>query len=871
MKDWYFDYKYHFQVSACILNKKIQHSQCICLKLTLTLLVLVLTHIVLTHQSFAAQSSSSYPDKLHYDKGKVSHELSSFMEEKGRDQRIRVLVKFQPSLLEEQANTHSIDQRPAKKRSRDRAARYQREALSNLSHLHSLLGNRQKAEKNNRYDEKAFWLTNSIAVSLTPEEIADLSNDPSIEKIVKKRPITLAIPEINNTSGENLLSGGLWNFIAIGMQDILSQGLDGNGIRIGHLDTGVSLSAPDVAAKVLDWAEFNNAGERIDSTPHETNASAHGTYTASILVGDTTGIAPGAQLLSALVLPGGRGTEEQVLAGLEWVIDPNGDGNLDDGAQIINMSFGMLDFSEILAEAVERIVSLGILPVCATGNQGILTVYFPASMPEAIGVGATDQFDAVIPQSSGATLQYGEATIIKPDITAPGLLVIGMDQNGGYQTLSGTSVATPHVAGAAALLLQQMPELGLDDLKKFLLYSSRKVGKEEKNARYGMGILNVSAASQFLDRYVPRRNTADLILKDTSMPRAFGTWLSTYYSNGSNQFIEDERFDSFPFYGFSAIESQPLDMADVDGDGLADFIVRQKTMINADTSMISYLVYPMTIDSGFTMIGQSWYSSIQPNGTEPEYLGMADVNGDGRGDLLISERREGRINYQVIIYALLSNGLNRFEEKGPPWTELSVSVSDNLKLDFGDVNGDGKADMVYWKERIGFSSFFPTYYFPCLSDGARFLSPVSMLCIYYYNNIKSEHLALKDVNGDGSADLIMSEFSQYGSEDKLYIHVYLANLAGKFQSKQIWGIFDWDENATIAGIADVNGDNAADLIIRRFDQVSANWVFSAAKSNGQRNFNEDMEPWLVLLGNPEDKPPVVVGVREVGLGDWVLH
>ncbi|TFG91092.1 MAG: hypothetical protein E4H16_00465 [Candidatus Atribacteria bacterium] len=553
MKEWYSDYKCHLQVTACILNKKIQHSQHICQKLIPALLVLALIHIVLPHQSLAAHTSSSYPEKLHYDKEKVSHELSSFMEEKDRGQRIRVLVKFQPSLLEEQANTHSIKKRSAKKRSRDRAVHYRRVALSNLNHLHSLLGNRQKAEKNNRYDEKAFWLTNSIAVSLTPEEIAVLSNDSSIDKIVKKRPVTLAIPEINNTSGENLLSGGLWNFNVIGMQDILSRGLDGSGIRIGHLDTGVSISASDIAAKVLDWAEFNNAGERIESAPHETNASAHGTYPASILVGDTTGLAPGAQLLSALVLPGGSGTEEQVLAGLEWVIDPNGDGNLDDGAQIINMSFGMLDFSEILAVAVERIVSLGILPVCATGNAGFLTVYFPANMPEAIGVGATDQFDAVIPQSSGATLQYGEATIIKPDITAPGYLVIGMDQNGGYQTLSGTSVATPHVAGAAALLLQQMPELGLDDLKKFLLYSSRKAGSQEKDMRYGMGILNVSAASQFLDRYASRRNTADLILKDTSLPRAFGSRLSTYYSNGSDQFLEEERLDSYPFNGFRAI------------------------------------------------------------------------------------------------------------------------------------------------------------------------------------------------------------------------------------------------------------------------------------------------------------------------------
>ncbi|TFG91091.1 MAG: VCBS repeat-containing protein [Candidatus Atribacteria bacterium] len=312
-------------------------------------------------------------------------------------------------------------------------------------------------------------------------------------------------------------------------------------------------------------------------------------------------------------------------------------------------------------------------------------------------------------------------------------------------------------------------------------------------------------------------------------------------------------------------------MADVDCDGRADFIVRQKTMINTDTTMISYRVHLMTIDSGFSMIGQTWYSSIQPNGTEPEYRGMADVNGDGRGDLLISERRDGRSNYQVLVHALLSNGLNRFDEQESPWAEFSVSVYDDINIDFGDVNGDGKADLVYWQTRAGFYIFYPTYYFTCLSDGTRFLSSVFGRSIYPYYNIESKHLALRDVNGDGAADLIVSEFSQYTSDDRIYIHVYLSDLAGQFQAKQIWVIFDWDENSTIAGIADVNGDNSADLIIRRFDQVWGNWVFSAAKSNGHDNFSEDMEPWLVLLDNPESEPPEVVGVSETGLGDWVLH
>ena len=862
---------YLFLLAAGKRNKRFYFSKSLCLKLTVALLVLLFTHSVLIHLSLAAQSSP-VQEGLRYNTGKVSQELSGFMKEKDRDQRIRVLVKFKPSLIEEQATTHSNEKRFAKQRGRDGAARYRRATSSNLSHLHSLLANRQKAGRDNRFDEKGSWLTNSIAVSLTPEEIAMLSNDPAIEKIVKKRPVILTIPQTSALQGESSPPENLWSFNAIGMQDIPFQGLNGNGIRIGHLDTGISASAYNVASKVIDWAEFNNTGARIDSVPHETNASAHGTFTASILAGDTTGIAPGAHLLSALVLPEGYGTEEQILAGLEWVIDPNGDGNLDDGAQIINMSFGMPRSSQILDEAIKRIVSLGILPVCAIGNQGLFAVYFPGTMPEVIGVGATDQFDKVIPQSSGATIQNGETTIIKPDITAPGYLIIGLDQNGGYQALSGTSVAAPQVAGAAALLLQQMPEQGLDDLKKFLLYSSRKVKEsQKKDMRYGMGILNVAAASQFLDRYEPRKNTADLILKDPSMPNAFVNRFSAYYSDGSDQFLEEERLDSNLFYGFGAIEAQPIDMADVDGDGLADVIVRKKTIIDTATSKISYVVHTMAIDSGFSRMGQIWYSSTQPNDKEPEYLGMADVNGDGREDLLIRERREGRATYQVIVHACLSNGRNSFEKNESPWAEFSVSNYDNFSVDFGDVNGDGKADMAYWLTRAGYFSSFPTYYYTCLSDGSRFLYPVFARSIYYYNNIMSEHLALRDVNGDGAADLIMKEFSEYSSNDKLYIHVYFSDRTGKFKAKQLWGLLDWDENATIAGIEDVNNDNSADLIIKRFNQVSGICTFSAAKSNSRDKFTEDMEPWLVVPCDSESDVPEVVGVREVGLGDWVFR
>jgi hypothetical protein len=871
---------YHILPTACKLNK--MTPKYACLKLATTLLVLLITHTILIHPGLADQSSS-FREKLSYNTEKVSHELTSFMEEeKNRDQRIRVLVKFKPSLLEEEANTHSIDKNFEKKSDRNHVAQDQRRASSNLSHLHSLLGYQQNTGKSNKYNEKASWLTNSIIISLTPEEIAVLSNDTKIEKIVKKKSVIMTIPQsavIQSTTiqgdvsvqGDSSVPTDPWHLNAIGMQGIQSQGLNGNGIRIGHLDSGISDSAQDVASKVIAWAEFNQAGEKIESALHETTTSSHGTFTASILAGDTTGVAPGAQLLSALVLPGGYGSEEQILAGLEWVIDPNGDGVLDDGAQIINMSFGMPKSSEILSEAIKKIVSLGILPVGAAGNQGVFAVYFPAIMPEVIAVGATDQLDQVIPQSSGGFLQNGEVTIIKPDITAPGYQVVGLDQNGDYQTLSGTSVAAPQIAGAAAILLQQMPEQSSDDLKNFLLYSSRKVGSQEKNIRYGMGLLNVSAASQFLDRYAARSNAVDLILKDTSMPKAFNSKLSTYYSNGSNQFLEEERFESYPFHGFNAIESRPIALADVNSDGLADLIVRQKTMIDADTSMISYIVHTMTMGSGFSTFGQTWYSSTQPKDTEPEHLGMADVNGDGREDLLIRKRQEGLINYKVFVYALLSNGWNGFDKKESPWAEFSVPVSDVLHIDFGDINGDDKVDMVYWQKRNDSYMFYPTHYYTRLSDSSRFLPSEFGMSIYYSNHITSEHLAVRDINGDGAADLIMNGFGIYGSDNTLYIQVYLSDLAGQFKAKQIWGILDWDENASIVGIEDVNDDNSADLILRRFDQASGNWTFSVAKSNNQNKLTEDVEPWLAVPGNPEAVPPEVIGVREVGLGDWIVH
>ncbi|WP_165984925.1 S8 family peptidase [Streptomyces sp. YIM 98790] len=258
----------------------------------------------------------------------------------------------------------------------------------------------------------------------------------------------------------------------IGAPEAWEAGYDGTGATVAVLDSGVDQTHPDLQGREAAQRNFTGDGEPVDRY-------GHGTHVASIAVGGGeqsggtyTGTAPGARYLDGKVLDdNGFGQASWIIAGMEWAVGQ--------GADVVNLSIGGPDTPE--TDPVEAALAAlseesGTLFVVAAGNSGpgAGTVESPGSSPEALTVGAVDDADRIAAFSSrGPTAAHA----VKPDLTAPGVDiaaaaaeegVIGEPVTDGYVSLSGTSMATPHVAGAAAILAQQHPDWTGERIKQQL-------------------------------------------------------------------------------------------------------------------------------------------------------------------------------------------------------------------------------------------------------------------------------------------------------------------------------------------------------------------------------------------------------------------
>ncbi|GLZ38958.1 S8 family serine peptidase [Actinokineospora sp. NBRC 105648] len=259
----------------------------------------------------------------------------------------------------------------------------------------------------------------------------------------------------------------------IGAPAAWQAGLTGKGVKVAVLDTGIDTTHPDLRGKVAQQRTFAEDSDAID---HE----GHGTHVASIIAGGGAkyrGVADGVQLLDGKVLgDGGFGRESWIIAGMEWAAEQ--------GADVVNLSLGGLDGPEVdpVEEAVNRLSArTGTLFVVSAGNSGAArTIGSPGSAEAALTVGSVERDDTVSPFSSRGP-RIGDGGV-KPDITAPGSGIvaaaaaqgqIGDPVEPGYVRLSGTSMAAPHVAGAAALLAQQHPEWTGAQLKAVLTASAK--------------------------------------------------------------------------------------------------------------------------------------------------------------------------------------------------------------------------------------------------------------------------------------------------------------------------------------------------------------------------------------------------------------
>ncbi|MFE5914972.1 S8 family serine peptidase [Streptomyces wedmorensis] len=259
----------------------------------------------------------------------------------------------------------------------------------------------------------------------------------------------------------------------IGAPEAWAAGYDGKGTKVAVLDTGIDPQNADVKDRIVKTASFVDGQTVQDGNGHGTHVAATIAGSGANADGRFKGVAPAADLIIGKVLDNsGSGGYAGILAGMEWAAN--------EGADVVSMSLGgpATAGGDVMTEAVDRLsASTGTLFVIAAGNAGpgATTIGSPGTADSALTVGAVDKSDVLASFSSRGPRKGDYA--IKPEITAPGVGIVaaraagttlGTPVNAYYTSLNGTSMATPHVAGAAAILAQRHPDWSGQRIKNAL-------------------------------------------------------------------------------------------------------------------------------------------------------------------------------------------------------------------------------------------------------------------------------------------------------------------------------------------------------------------------------------------------------------------
>ncbi len=314
-----------------------------------------------------------------------------------------------------------------------------------------------------------------------------------------------------------------WAYRLTELDAAYDQGLRGDGVRVGIVDTGVDLSHPvfDGVALVA-WRDFvNGRGDPYDD-------EGHGTAMASIIAGHgrLRGGAPEAELIVVKVVNReGTADDRRIADGIDFCLDPNGDGNYADGADIISLSLGgrierlVQLIGSRTRDAVNEAVSNGVVVVAAAGNDGGPgddgDVAVPGAYRSVVCVGAVDRNGLVATFSSEGGSLWTDPNR-KPEVVAPGVEIATAYPDDNYALGSGTSQATAFVAACLAAALSGTPRLlhtgpdggdlaAVDAIKDALMTTSRKVGGQDlpHDDRAGYGIVQARTLAATLSLVRP--------------------------------------------------------------------------------------------------------------------------------------------------------------------------------------------------------------------------------------------------------------------------------------------------------------------------------------------------------------------------------
>lgn len=307
-----------------------------------------------------------------------------------------------------------------------------------------------------------------------------LKDNANVDAVLLAPKLTLIKP-VSSEIADNPGVGPTWGLDRLGIPDLWTRGFLGQGISVAHLDTGADSRHPALSGAIPTYQVFDSRGHPQSLSGPYLDTGDHGTHTAGTIAGrplsggPEIGVAPGAVLMSATVIEDGDVTA-RVLAGMDWA--------LKSGARVLSMSLGIVGWVASFEQIFQRIRAQELLPVIAIGNEGPHTSRSPGNYPSALSVGAIDQSDQV-PHFSSSPRPGGNA--VGPTLCAPGVEVLSSSPGGGFQTMRGSSQATPHVAGLAALLWSAKPTATVGQIHDALVASCQNPQNVDLE-RIGAGI-----------------------------------------------------------------------------------------------------------------------------------------------------------------------------------------------------------------------------------------------------------------------------------------------------------------------------------------------------------------------------------------------
>lgn len=421
--------------------------------------------------------------------GGLEPELAAELEGLGAEENVNVIV-----ILQEQADLAAVAPSPQGKAERSKAVIEALRTVAAATQPPVLAQATGAVEALQR-----FWIFNGFSMKATKAVLLAVAARPDVAVIVKDRLVQL--PPVTPGQREGTIQATEWNIAKIRAPEVWALGFRGAGVVVANIDTGVFKDHPDLANQYRGGT--NSWFDAVNGQPDPYDDHGHGTHTMGTIVGRNAGgseigVAPDAPWIACKAFDAqGSGLTSQILECMEWVMDPDGDPGTEDAPSVVNNSWSSGPGCNRTYElAVNAWVTAGIFPVFAAGNFGPRrrTGGSPAVYPRSFAVGATDHNDHIASFSSRGPSSCDQT--IFPEVTAPGVNVRSAWPDGGYQNLSGTSMATPHVTGCVALMLSAKPDgsAQIDGLRTALMETAVDRGFPGPDNRYGFGRLDCFGA-----------------------------------------------------------------------------------------------------------------------------------------------------------------------------------------------------------------------------------------------------------------------------------------------------------------------------------------------------------------------------------------